>query len=150
MQKIIIGLLFSWTCFHIQTAKCLDTGLQYQKFSLLLIYWSSDNWTPTQINFCHASEDIRLPLSISKAKTHAKHRNNWYWYRDSCLSTKGRQRNTTLLFFFFFFIFFFFYKSVIFLLKSVHLLVEYIKYRYLIPASLTLVKHITYKDVSIC
>ena len=40
--------------------------------------------------------------------------------------------------------------SVIFLLKSVHLLVEYIKYRYLIPASLTLVKHITYKDVSIC
>ena len=46
--------------------------------------------------------------------------------------------------------FFFFYKSVIFLLKSVHLLVEYIKYRYLFPASLTLVKHITYKDVSIC
>ena len=45
---------------------------------------------------------------------------------------------------------FFFFKSVIFLLKSVHLLVEYIKYRYLIPASLTLVKHITYKDVSIC
>jgi hypothetical protein len=39
---------------------------------------------------------------------------------------------------------------VIFLLKSVHLLVEYIKYQYLIPASLTLVKHITYKDVRIC
>jgi hypothetical protein len=45
--------------------------------------------------------------------------------------------------------FLFFSPSVIFLLKSVHLLVEYIKYRYLIPASLTLVKHITYKDVSI-
>jgi hypothetical protein len=39
---------------------------------------------------------------------------------------------------------------VIFLLKSVHLLVEYIKYQYLMPASLTLVKHITYKDVRIC
>ena len=45
---------------------------------------------------------------------------------------------------------FFSFFRVIFLSKSVHLLVEYIKYRYLIPGSLTLVKHIIYKDISIC
>jgi len=85
--------------------------------------------------------------------------NLWSWYTCSWKIAHlvlNKNHSLTHLLFCFYLIgicsetWFFLFLFVIFLLKSVHLLVEYIKYLYLIPASLTLVKHIIYKDVSIC